>query len=205
MALSNYGELKAAAGTYLFHQRFAPQYDTAQLFFEAVANRRLRVREMESSALLTTVDGEVALPDDYLAWRTVLPTDERNPQYELEYVHPAYLPPTSLNRRYPKLFTIEGNLFKVRPINDVPSDYEMHYYGKVPSLVGNDTNSNWLLLAYPDFALEGLLVELFVLGRSLEMAQLHKQRRDELLEEIKQLSALTTGATSQSVRTGEYY
>jgi len=99
----------------------------------------------------------------------------------------------------------EGNLFKVRPINDVPSDYEMHYYGKVPSLVGNDTNSNWLLLAYPDFALEGLLVELFVLGRSLEMAQLHKQRRDELLEEIKQLSALTTGATSQSVRTGEYY
>jgi hypothetical protein len=34
---------------------------------------------------------------------------------------------------------------------------------------------------------------------------LYKARRDEIFAEITQLSALTTGATSQSVRTAEYF
>jgi hypothetical protein len=39
----------------------------------------------------------------------------------------------------------------------------------------------------------------------VEGAQLYKARRDEVLAEIIQLSALTTGATSPSVRTAEYF
>ena len=71
MAISNYGELKTELRVYLFHQRFSPQYDNSTIKFEAAANRRLRVRQMEANPLLTTVDGEVALADDYLVWRTV--------------------------------------------------------------------------------------------------------------------------------------
>jgi len=39
----------------------------------------------------------------------------------------------------------------------------------------------------------------------VEMAQLYKARRDEVFQEIIQLSALTTGATSPKVRVGEYF
>ena len=49
------------------------------------------------------------------------------------------------------------------------------------------------------------MVELAALGRNLELAQLYKARRDELMQEIIQLSALTTGATSPMVRTAEYF
>ena len=42
-------------------------------------------------------------------------------------------------------------------------------------------------------------------GRNAEMAQLYKARRDEVFAEITQLYALTTGATSPSVRTAEYF
>jgi len=49
------------------------------------------------------------------------------------------------------------------------------------------------------------MVEAAGQGRNAEMAQLYKARRDEVFQEIIQRYALTTGATSQLVRTGEYY
>ena len=36
--------------------------------------------------------------------------------------------------------------------------YEFHYYQKIPTLVGNDTNTNWLLAEYPNAYLFGLMV-----------------------------------------------
>ena len=120
MAISNYGELKAKLSRYLFNQRFVADYDDYTVMFEADANSRLRVLPMETTAMLTTVNGEAALPSDYLAWRTVLPVDRtRYPtsSAEMDYVHPAYLPVTG-NDVSPYLFTIEGSSFKARPVND---------------------------------------------------------------------------------------
>jgi hypothetical protein len=195
----------------LFNQRFIARYDRFTRFFEADANSRLRVLPMETTALLTTVNGDVALPTDYLLWRSVRPTFPASPPVptfhppydELDYVHPAYLPP--VGRGYDRLFTIEGNTFKVRPVDDRTGAFEFHYYRKIPTITGNDGNSNWLLQEYPDVYLFGLLTELAALGRNAEMAQLYKARRDEVFAEIIQLSALTTGATSPQVRTGEYF
>jgi hypothetical protein len=203
MLINSLGSLKTELARYMMHQRFAPDYDTAVQNFEAVANRRLRVRPMETSTHLTTVNGEVALPVDYLLWRTVLWTG-RMPYLELEYVHPAYLRSGSGD---PSIFTIEGNTLKVRPVNDTTDAYEFHYYQKIPTINGNDNNTNWLLNAHSDLYLEGTLTELFILGRNGEAALAHKQLRDEKFSELIQLSALTTGATSSSVRggTAEYF
>lgn len=205
MAFNNYGELKAELTDELFHQRFVPNYDKFTTFFEASANARLRVRQMEHMALLTTTDGEVALPADYLLWRTILRGSAvRPPQDELEYVHPAYLPATTNADRGPGLFTIEGSTLRIRPTDDVNA-FEFHYYRKLPTLIGSNSNSNWLLAAYPNAYLFGLMVEAMAHGRNAEGAQLYKARRDEALAEITQLSALTTGATSPSVRSADYY
>lgn len=200
MSISNYGELKDAASVYMFHQRFVPQYDNATTIFEQTANSRLRVRQMETSVPLTTVDGEVTIPSDYLLWRTVLSPADTPP--ELGYVHPAYLDAAG----GAKVFAIEGNLFKTRPKNDAVNAYQFHYYQKIPSIVSaTPTVSNWLIVAYPSLYLFGVLAELFALGRNLEAAQLYKARRDEIFAEVIQLSALTTGASSPAVREDPRY
>lgn len=206
MAFSDYGQLKAEINEKLFHQRFLSNYDSFATTFERAANRRLRVRQMEAVTSLTTANGEVALPSDYLLWRTIRPNAvTRWPWEELDYVHPAYLPPTTASLgAIPRLFTIEGGLFKTRPIDDLNA-YEFHYYRQIPSLVGNNANTNWLLTEYPDAYLFGMMTEASAHGRNVEAAQLYKARRDEVLAEIIQLSALTTGATSPSVRTAEYF
>lgn len=206
MAITNFGSLKAALGRTLFNSRFVPDYVNLTLDFEAVANRRLRVRQTETSIPLTTSAGAVALPADYLVWRTVLWTG-RTPYVELDYVHPAYLQSTHVERDTgdPVIFTIEGNSFKARPPHDQPNGYEFHYYQKIPTITNDDNDSNWLLTTYPDVYRFGVMVELGTMMRNAELAQLYKARRDEVLAEIIQLSALTTGATSPKVRTAEYF
>lgn len=205
MLITNFGDLKAVLTSYMFHARFVPNYDLATAHFEAAANRRLRVRQMETATPLTTVNGDVALPADYLVWRTVLWTG-RKPSPELDYVHPAYLTSSQVSTTGgdPVLFTIESNTFKTRPVSD-GYPYDFHYYQKIPTITGANTDSNWLLLTYPDAYEFGVIAELFALGRNLEGAQLWKARRDETLAEIIHLSALTTGATSPKVRTAEYF
>jgi hypothetical protein len=204
MAVSTYGELKARLSRVMFHTRFVADYPEATVNFESAANRRLRVRQMETSTNLTTSSGAVALPTDYLLWRTVLHTGT-NPDIELDYVHPAYLNSTWTDSAEGKIFTIEGSTFKARPIDDTADIYEFHYYQKIPTITAGDQDTNWLLTAYPDVYEFGVLVELGALGRNAEMAQLYKARRDEVFAEITQLSALTTGATSPMVRTSEYF
>jgi hypothetical protein len=184
----------------MFQQRFQPDYDTATQNFERTANRRLRTLPQETVAQLTTSAGDVALPIDYLTWRCVLWTGT-DPREELDYTHPAYL--TSTYHR--KLFTIEGNTFKVRPADDT-RPYEFHYYKKIPTIIGPDDNaSNWLIQDHGDLYLEGILFELFVLGRNGEAAIAHKQLRDEKFGEVIRSYALTTGATSPQVRSAEYF
>lgn len=206
MAITNFGSLKTELTRTLFHSRFVPDYPNRTLNFETAANRRLRVRQMETSVLLTTTAGAVALPIDYLVWRTVLWTG-RTPYVELDYVHPAYLQSTHVERDTgdPAIFTIEGNTFKARPPHDDPGGYEFHYYQKIPTITNDDNDTNWLLTAYPDAYEFGVLVELGALMRNAELAQLYKARRDEAFAEIIQLSALTTGATSPKVRTAEFF
>jgi len=202
MSISNYGSLKSELSAYLFHQRLTTRYDNCTELFETAANSRLRVLPMEASVLLTTINGDMALPIDYITWRTVKPTTTPYID-ELDYVHPAYLPATQYNRR-PPLFTIEGNTIKVRPVDDRPDAFEFHYYQKIPKLAGSDTNTNWLLTEYPNAYLFGVITELAAIMRNAEMAQLYKARRDETFQEIIQRYALTTGATSPTVRTAEY-
>jgi len=203
MAISNYGELKAELSAYLFHQRLANRYDNCTQLFETSANSRLRVLPMEASTLLTTASGTVALPSDYITWRTVKYPSRRD-YGELDYVHPAYLPSVQLNRR-PPVFTIEGSNFITRAIDDAAGAWEFHYYQKIPTLVGANAATNWLIAEYPNAYLFGVLTELFAAQRTAEAAQLYKARRDETFQEIIQRYAMTTGATSPAVRTAEYF
>src|SRR5262245_8205359 len=201
MLINNFGDLKAVLSRYMFQQRFTPDYDLATANFEKAANRRLRVLPMEAVTNLTTIGRQVALPPDYILWRTVLRTPPV-PSEELDYVHPAFLTTTASDK---KLFTIENLTFKTNPTDDTADAYEFHYYQKIPTITTSDLTSNWLLAEHPDVYEYGALFELFALGRNIEVATLYRQRRDEVLTEIIQRYALTTGAPSSSVRQSPEY
>ena len=146
----------------------------------------------------------MALPADYLLWRTVqagraaVPTTSST-----TCIRPICHRPTAAAFR--SVFTIEGN-----NVQDPPGRRHRRRLG-VALLPQNPVTgrhrhaTNWLLTEYPNAYLFGLITELAALQRNAEMAQLYKARRDEVFAEITQRYALTTGATARQVRTAEYF
>jgi hypothetical protein len=196
MAITTYGELQTAIGNWLDHSLFTARIPEFIALFEAAANRRLRVREQETSTNLTPSAGAAALPADYLAWRRVTWTG--SPRVELQYVHPTYLQAAypSSPSDVPRVFTIEGSTLKVRPLDTTA--LELDYFQKIPALSDN-TATNWLLAAHPDLYLFGSLVEAEMFGVNDERAPLWKARRDEIFDEIEKLSNKTRGAGAMRV------
>lgn len=191
VAISNYSELKTAIANWLDHSLFTARIPEFIALFEAAANRRLRVRQMETSIDLTPSSGSAAVPTDYLAWRRVTWTGA--PRVELQYVHPSYLQAAypSSPADVPRIFTIEGATLKVRPVDDTALEFD--YFQRVPALSDSAT-TNWLLSAHPDLYLFGSLVEAEMFGVNDERASLWKARRDEIFDEIEKLSNKTRGA-----------
>jgi hypothetical protein len=188
MALTTYAELRTAIADWLARSDLTSYIPDFITLAEAHFNRRLRVRQMETSTNLTPSSGSATLPSDYLAWRRVTWTgDVRN---ELEYVHPSYLqaayPDTPSGT--PRIFTIEGSTLKVRPVSTTGLEFD--YYEKIDALSGT---VNWLYTAHPDAYLFGSLAEAQGFNVDFEKLALWKARRDEVLDEIERLSNKTTG------------
>ena len=196
MPITNYGQLQAAIGAWLGHGLFTANIPDFITLYEAAANRRLRVRQMEASATLTPSSGAAALPADYLAWRRVTYTG--TPRVELDYVAPSWLQAAhpAAESGIPSVFTIEGASLMVRPVNDTA--LELLYYQKIPALSDSAT-TNWLLTAHPDLYLFGSMVEAELFGVNDERMPMWKARRDEIFEEIIQLSNKSRGAGAMRV------
>jgi hypothetical protein len=183
MAITTYGELKTAVASWLARDDLGAAIPDFVALFEAAANRRLRVRQMEISATLAPADGAAALPTDYLMWRRLTWTGAR--RRELDYVHPSYLQAAfAAAAGTPRVFTIEGATLKIRPTD--ASALELDYFQKIPAL-SDAQPANWLLAAHPDLYLFGALVEAEAFNKDADKAALWKLRRDEILAEIETL------------------
>jgi hypothetical protein len=191
MSITTYAELKSAVVSWLARDDLTATIPDFVTLFEAAANRRLRVRQMEAVSNLVPSSGAVALPADYLAWRRVTWTG--SPRVELDYVAPSYFQaayPTAA-AGIPRVFTIEGATLKVRPIDD--RALEFLFYQRISAL-SDAAPTNWLLTAHPDLYLFGSLAEAQMFAVDPEKAALWKGRRDELFEEIAALSNKSRGA-----------
>lgn len=195
MAITTYTELQSAIGNWLDHSLFTARIPEFIALFEACANRRLRVRQMEASTTLTPSSGSATLPTDFLMHRRVTWTGST--RVELEYVNPSYLQaayPSSPSDT-PRLFTIEGSTLKLRPID--ATGLEFDYFQKIPALA--TTDPNWLLTAHPDLYLFGSLVEAEMFGVNDERAPNWKARRDEIFDEVQGLSNKSRGVGGMRV------
>jgi hypothetical protein len=191
MSITSYAELKTAVESWLDHTLFTARVPEFITLFEAAANRRLRVRQMEATASLAMANGQASVPADYLAWRRLTWTGST--RVELAYVHPSYLQaayPASPSD-VPRIFSIEGSMLKIRPIDDTGLEFD--YYQRIPAL-SDAAPTNWLLTAHPDLYLFGALAEAEMFGVNDERAASWKGRRDEIFAEIEQLSNRSRGA-----------
>ena len=188
MPIQTYSDLQTAVASWLARGDLTANIPDFIMLFEAVANRRLRVRQMETVATLTPSSGAAALPADYLTWRRVTWTGA-TPR-ELEYAHPSYLRALypSAPSGTPRLFTIEGATLTVRPADNTALAFD--YFQKMPAL-SNASPSNWLLAAWPDLYLFGALAEAHGFVKDADSLALWAARRNELFDEIDKLDAKT--------------
>jgi hypothetical protein len=190
MAITTYSELQSAVENWLSHTLFTARVPEFIALFEATANRKLRVRQQEAVATLTPSAGAVSLPADYLDWRRL--TFTGSPRVELDYVEPSWLQAAypTIPAGIPTVFTIEGATLTIAPVSDTP--LELLYFQKIAAL--SDTNpTNWLIAAHPDLYLFGAMVEAEMFGVNDERMPLWKSRRDEIFDEIRELSKTTRG------------
>jgi hypothetical protein len=192
MTIAAYTDLQAAVGNWLARGDLTATIPDFITLFEAVANRRLRLRQQEITASLTPVNGVATIPADYLSWRRVTWTGSR--PRELEYAHPSYLHalyPT-LPAGSPYLFTIEGSNLTVGPSDNTALTFD--YFQKLPALASNATN--WLLTTAPDIYLFGALAEAHGFVKDPDSLALWGSRRDAIFDELEKLDTKTRGPSA---------
>ena len=202
MALATYSDLQNQIANWLERADLGAVIPDFVTLFEAYANRRLRVRQMETSATLTTVAGVATIPTDYLMWRSA--TWNGNANRELGYAEPSWFrawfvataeeDPNVIGT--PTVFTIENTTFTEKPIDDTAT-VTFRYWQKIPALSGT---VNWLYAAHPDVYLFGSLVEANAFTPDPDKAALWKSRRDEIMDEIEKLGAFSQGGNAGPIR-----
>ena len=203
MALATYSDLQTQIGNWLERADLAAVIPDFVTLFEAYANRRLRTRQMETMATLTTVQGIATIPSDYLVYRSV--TWNGDTPRELAYAEPtwfrAYFAVTEDEdpniTGTPTIWTIDqGTVFSCMPIDD-SANILFRYWQQIPAL---SSTVNWLYAAHPDVYLFGCLVEAQAFVLDAEKAILFKARRDEIMDEIEKLSTGTQGGIGGPIR-----
>ena len=190
MPITDNQSLQAAVIKWMARDDITPDVQDCVQLAETYFNRRLRVRQMENVITLRPTDGSITMPDNYLAWRRLTWLGE--PERDLEFVVPSIL-----TRHYPTLaagipleFTIEGRWLNFRPVD--AGELEFNYYAKPIPLV-EPTDTNWLLLEYPDLYLAGTLAWVNTLVQNNEQFQVWLSAADQILERAMLLSEKTKG------------
>jgi hypothetical protein len=155
MAITNYGELKSAVGDFLNRSDLTSVIPTFVDFAEAEFNRILRIRQMVDRAEDVIDSRFSAVPADFLEAKDLVIVTG-NPVTPLEFATQqeiAQLRNTTITSAgKPRYFSVVGGQFEFLPTPDAEYSLEMTYYANITPLA-NDSDTNWLLTAYPDLYL----------------------------------------------------
>lgn len=157
-------------------------------------NRKLRCRQMITTATLTVSSLLTPLPGDYLEARNVQLLSDTNPP--LVYVTPEQMDvyDRSLYTGKPRMYTIRGANIQVAPAPDQTYSVFFEYYQKIPAIESNGTN--WLLTYYPTAYVAGCIVLLQEYVTNMDLVQWAKARYDEIVGDINRADDNSTYAGS---------
>lgn len=159
MALDTYANLQTAIINHAWRTGddiFTAAVPDLITLLETRLNRRLRIKQQETSATITLTSGVGTLPSDYLQWRDI--KADSDPAISLKPMPASYGQTEYPNASggYANHFYIVDDQITTVPASD--ANLTITYYANIPVLsVGSPTN--WLLTLAPDLYLYGALME----------------------------------------------
>jgi hypothetical protein len=160
MAFTNYSDLQTTIANYLGRTDLTTQIPDFITLAETRLARELKTRKMLKSATapMTSGDGKVALPTDFIEVRDLY--IHGNPRMPVTYLAPsAFTRDARADQSgLPVYYTVLASEFLFAPIPDGTKTIEILYYAK-PPVLSDTTASNVFLANYPDALLYGALAE----------------------------------------------
>lgn len=158
MALSTYGELKAAIADYLGRGDLTARIPDFIALAEERFSREMRLRPMVKRVTLALAPSasSVALPADYL--ETISLVLSAGSRRKLSQADVDTLEASDDPVGEPVYFAVVGNSVKVSPATDSARELVLTYYGTVTPL-SDAAPVNFLLTASPSLYLYGSLLE----------------------------------------------
>lgn len=207
-AIVDFASLQTALTSWIGDNIAAPNYNDFIGLFEKWFDRRSvllgGIRQMETSTTLPLASSALAIPADYLAWRSV-EWAGLTPPRKLRYVHPGDLRTswiTTIQGGTTEFFTIEDGTLTVRPLDTANNNVTLRYWQRLTPL-SNSATTNWLITAYPDIYLFGSLVESCAFKEHDDYLTIWRDRRDATMSEIVSTSNLSKGESG--VREDEWF
>jgi hypothetical protein len=160
MSFTSYTNLKAEIADYLGRSDLTSKIPTFVTLAELRLSRDLRTRKMLASATatMTSGDGKVALPADFLEMRNIY--TQGNPRMPVTYLSPsAFMRDARADESgLPVFYTVLGSEFEFAPMPDTAYVLEILYFAK-PTAMSDSVSSNAFLANYPDALLYASLLE----------------------------------------------
>jgi len=160
MAINSFTTLKSAISNWLDRDDLSDQLPDFISLNEALFNRVLRIRPMETIVTDTTVSGTKAydLPTGYVQMREI--HLDTTPVTSLQYISPEmlYRVWAGSSSGKPDSYSIIGDKIYFGPTPDSAYNYTMTYYKTFDALSDSNT-TNWVILNAPDVYLYGALLQ----------------------------------------------
>ena len=155
----DYASLKTEVGNWMHRSDLAGEMDVFIQMAENTFNRKLRTRRMDTLTTIPTVSNTMPLPVDFVQARNVdlvLSSGVR----PLVYVSPEQkdLYDLQTSTGQPRMYTIAGNNLLIAPTPDQVYSLNFEYFALIPTLVGGQNTTNWLIQFWPDAYLFGTLL-----------------------------------------------
>ena len=160
MAINSYSTLQTAVANWLDRDDLSARIPEFIALNEAIFNRILRIRPMETTVTASTTGGTKSydLPTGYVQMRQIhLNTSPITP---LQYLTPEmmYRVWSGSSSGKPHSYTIIGDKIFFGPTPDSAYDYVITNYKKFDSL-SDSTTTNWVILNAADVYLYGTLLQ----------------------------------------------
>lgn len=186
MALDTYANLKTSIANFLARDDLTSEIDDFIDLTEADFNRRLRVRDMETSESFTIDSETEALPTGFLQTRSFVLTT--NPKTALQFMTPFHQAETqgSSTTGKPRAYSIESSNFRFSPAPDATYTATIVYYKAFTAISPSNTSNN-ILDKFPDVYLYGALyfASTFIRGMDQQTVAQFKAQYESALQQVE--------------------
>ena len=186
-AIPDYPTLQTTVSDWLDRDDLAAKIPTFVQLCEAMFNRELRTPEMEDQTNLTFTGESAALPDDYLAMRSIYVAG--SPERPLRGMAPnAVHEEFDGTSGIPAAYVLQNGGISLVPPPNATTTVVLSYYARIQALSAAN-ESNWLLDKYPDLYLYGTLYHAEIYLDNVTRAEQWRALLDDAMGRVKETTA----------------